>query len=316
MNFLFHDGTSVTVGGNAATLIGIILVVVGTVIWQYAFRKPLAGRIVLLLVVCGFLPSAFGIERFLLYRAPTAKLQGPPPGFDLRLASDTDRQIPAEANQQHPSGSILIRIPLSVTGLKPNTLLRGNALPFNDRGQIIWFGSIERLAGQYWISGTLNKGQFDEIKQHSGGFQLPLDLNIVSDQPQLKVVHNYGKKEVFFVPGVGPCRMYDAQIACRTGLDRREEIDLIAETYSTDGHKVPSYIASQRIGSLPFTSIPFGLTPTADSEFGFSTFVAGQVIGSGSLRSEINFVPRRTIAHFQMALDLENLQLTHYALEE
>jgi hypothetical protein len=293
--------------GSGSTFIATLAVTACLiVVWQYARRRTLAARLALFTVICGFMPAVWGVPLLLhlQYDAPR-RLQSPN-RFNVRIGYDLGRSnLLSGSRPTQPQGYVLVRLPLSVEGPPPKTLLRGTGRVTIDIGGTAWpqpgsvfGGSVEKLDEQYWQ--TLNAGVFslDFLKQHPVNLHTSFDLEIVSDEVKTRVPIT---RRSFSIPGVGLCRTFQgaAQInlTCRAGLTPGLETAVRLE---------PSNDCRSIFATFMPPSVPWGLSPATD--LGSSSISA---MPSGS---EFAFIPRHKMSEFQITLDLYNLNLARYIL--
>ena len=297
-------------GGFLAVDVSIFLVVslavaCGVVIWQYATRRTTVARLVLFAIACALLPSILGLPSLVSFRSIAPAPTRLPDQPSVRIAYDPDRTLPSGASWQTPNeGFVLVRIPLSVAGLPPQTLLRGSARITIKAGEIAWqepeavtIGSVERIGDDYWQTMNLRTSRLDILKRQPSNLHASLDLEIVGDEVEQRESLT---RHSFFVPALGFCHILDTAISnltCRAGLGKSTETSVRLDTHLTPGRVLATFTPQ---------SIPWGLSPTSDlGTVGFSDAEPG---------AQLAFIPRRKIAEFQRTLNLPNFQLAKYML--
>ncbi len=302
------SGSNMIGFSNLSFFLGVLLVSgCGVVIWQYAKRGTRAARLVLIASV-STLP--------LLWSLPSLAHFGPlgieQPSFSeqpsVRFAYDLSRPIPAVRYwPSSPLGFVPARIPLTVAGLPPDTLLRGSGRITIEVGGEAWprpgdvaVGTVEKVGDDYWVNLQLEASRIDILKLKPVDLQSSFDLELVTDTVERKeslALHS------FFVPNLGRCQVVtndpQVQLTCRSGLE-----DSVETVVHMDSHLQPR----QPAGSFVPASMPFGLSPTSD--LGTVNFPALSL----SPDAEIAFIPRRQIATFQRSLNVEHVQLSDYFL--
>jgi hypothetical protein len=301
-------GSNVIGFSNFSFFIGLLVVTgCGVIIWQYAKRRTTIARWALLASVCS-LPLLWSLPSL----AQFGSLGPGQPYFSeqpsVRFAYDLGRSIPAQRSWPSPQpGFVLVRIPLTVAGLPPATVLRGSGRVSIEVGGDVWprpgsivVGSIEKVGDDYWQSLEMNASEIGILRQQPVNLRTSFDLEIVADTVERKeslVLHS------FFVPSLGRCQVVandpQMQLTCRVGLE-----DSVETTVRLDLPHGPR----QSIGTFVPDSMPFGLSPTSD--LGVVSFPVSSLPSD----AEIAFIPRRKIAAFQRSLNLEHVQLSDYFL--
>ena len=276
--------------GGDGLVFSPLAVFVGTVVWQYATRRTLVGRSMLIGTTCGFLPIAL-----LLSYVPAFRPTEPPPvpeqakGFDIRIGYDIARKIP---NWRGPlqTNSAVLPISLGVTGLPAGDLLRGSAktkMSGTVEANTEFNGIVQVNSEGYWLMTFLSLAKLKEIRDKSVSLHTSFRLEVVADVGEIVAV----KRPRFLAPHLGICglvtRREYTNLICRSGLDVMTEVSVAT--------------AGGAIMSTQLGNIPFGLTPMKDvSAMGFRT---------EDFPTSVKIIPRHKLAEFQRTLDLKDVQL-------
>ncbi|MGA8028747.1 MAG: hypothetical protein WB992_16500 [Bryobacteraceae bacterium] len=284
----------------------LAVIACGVVTWQYATRHTIAGRLVLLIITCAFLPLWGGVSLGNHFRSDSDRRESPN-GFNIRIAYDPEPRIPpgGQSWQVPGAGYVRLRIPLTVAGLTPETLLSGSARVKIYAGGRTWpdaggffVGAVEKNGGYYWQDLILEKKTLDQLKQQRASLHASYNLNISRDQLETKI---RVARPWFFFPGVGLCRSFlDPalfQLTCRAGLTPRPEIVVRLEPPGPSGDVE---------ASLPGYSMPWGLSPTTDLPV--TAFTVNQT------SARLVFFQRRKVAALRYTLDIKNIRLADYVL--
>jgi hypothetical protein len=294
--------SSFDVGSGVVFVSSFAAIFAGVAIWQYAQRRTMAARVALLAIASTLLPATKAVSYLPSLRPAAPALPASPRGFDIRVAYHTDQHIPSSQSwQEPPKGFALARIPLSVAGLPPNTLLRGRASTSIElRGRTWlkpgekWAGSVEHSGGQYWQTIYLPKSGLTVFAQQPAGLRASIDFEVVNDRVETIVALT---KPTFRVPNVGLCRLFQNTIlTCRTGLAHSVETSIRYSPEPQEGGMI----------SAPESSMPWGLSPTTH------TITTG--FDPNNVPTELAFIPRRRLTQFRRTLDVANIQLTRYVL--
>ena len=255
------SGMAIVVGPGPAMWAYCVIILGGVVIWQYAKRRTNAARWLLLVATFSFLPGTFQISRLPWFRTAQRTLPASPKGLNVRFGYDLGRGEPLERSwQKPPQGLVLASIPLAVTGLPANTLLRGRAeikieaggKPWPESGSVI-FGTVKRSGGEYWEQVDLPKAAIKELAQAPVTMHAIFYLNVVNDQAEETIPLS---ESWFAVPNVGHCHVIQGPIhtslSCRAGLEEAIETTLRWQSSDADNSVV---------AEVPPFPTPWGLSP-------------------------------------------------------
>lgn len=271
------------------------------IVWQYTVRRTLPARLTLAGVTCGFLPFISLLQSFSPAGSQQVSLPPQAKGFDIRIGYDLQRKINWSDIQRYPrADAVYLRIPLSVSGLPPDTLLRGHGqlTILRDRKPVLksviaWGVSLDRIDGSYWQTMSIERNLLKAVTN------APVDLHtwwtsleVVTD----KVTdHIDTKNAVLFETNLGICRTYDdlgsEAMSCKKGLEPR-----VGAAVADHGVLLGE---SARVG------IPWGLSPTS------TTFADRWNPGSDG--TELMVIPRRRLGEFQRSLELSGVDLNKYS---
>lgn len=290
----FEESLVVTFVGVAA---------IATIVWQYAKRHTIAGRLVLIGIAFLGLPALSCISRFSQYipgfpPAPEAQSKGPK---DIQIVYDFGR-----ANRTALSSPERVRllVPIRVEGLPPETLLDGNGLTTVEAGGNAWPApnvrlatSIERRGDQYWQALETEIGFLDALKSQAASVQSSLQLRLVTDTVQSSVPVT---KRSFRVPNLGRCYSYEmlgtTQLACRAGL-----------SFQNMSVRIDNGVGTKLvIADFSKSSLPFGLSPTFNLQAG--------PVSTAKRDAHFEFVPRRELVRFQRNLSFRGIDLSTYVV--
>ncbi len=293
-------------GSGSIFISALIVTTCAIVIWQYATRRTATARLISLTLVCAFAPVTWGVSYALRRTGVEAERPQSPNRSNVQIAYDPHQHMPSEIGPRTPMlGFVVARIPLTVVGLPPKTLLRGGGRMTIDVDGRAWphsgtvLGtSIEKVGDVYWQTMDLEMSKLNILKQRTANLHTSFDLEIVTDEVQTRVPV---AQRSFFVPGPRFCRTFETatqtQFACREALNPSLET-----TVRLDSREGPGQV----IGSFEPNSVPWGLSPTTD--------LRAAAFSSGQTGSEFAFIPRGKIAELHRTLDAHNLQLTNYIL--
>ena len=287
-----------------ACFIVLILTSCGVILWQYARRRTNSARLVLLVIVCSWLPLMRGISPLSGSIVPRSIHQAAFGPSAVRLDYDAQRkpEYPWRFVDTEHSHDVAY-LPLAVTGLPSQALLRGTAgitiesggRPWPRSGSLV-AGTLENIDGEYWQTITVYGHSLNRLPRESADFHLSLDLEPVTDQPQKSVPI---EQRAFVVPGFGQCRAsgdaYDPRFTCRLGLDSATEMTVRLQPLEERRPLPDSFLPP---------SVPLGLSPTTDLDFS---------LGQGSRPgSRLVFIPRHKMAAFHRTLNLHDVDLGRY----
>ncbi|MGA7411544.1 MAG: hypothetical protein WBW33_13770 [Bryobacteraceae bacterium] len=300
---LWTSGSGVFVGFTTldnSVFAAMVVVAAGTVIWQYAARRTNLARLVLSTTICVF--PLFWLVPPLLHLSHAAPQRAHLPDRPaVQLAYDLSRSVPSSTFYSPPEGFLLARIPLTVSGLPPKTLLRGTGeITIQTAGKtrldpgISYFGSIERLGGDYFQSMNLPRPLIEALKGQPANIQTAFELEIVTDEIRQREPL---KPHVFKVAGLGLCLVIPDSVAltCRAGLG--DSTETVARLDSAPDLAPPA-------ASFGPHTIPWGLSPTSD--LGVSSFP------TVPLDAQLVFIPHRQITRFGRTLDLHDVRLVDF----
>ena len=108
---------------------------------------------------------------------------------DIHLAYDLSRSVSSSTFSSQPQGSVLVRIPLTVSGLPPKTLLCGAGPLTIETGGKAWHepdvgyaGLVKRIGGDYFQSMNLPRTLIEILKGHPTNIQTAFKFEIVTDE--------------------------------------------------------------------------------------------------------------------------------------
>ncbi len=308
-----------------AVLAGFVLV--GLIVWQYARRHTLAGRIAVIALSFLFLPGLWAYSwihsRFLPPIHPPSANRS-----SVKVEIDPARIASLRIGPyQEPARVSTLRIPLTVTGLPEGTLMRGGGQtrifvdnkPWNPVGSgprerpmlpasdSVFYGRIERGdavepssmarmpdSGYYMVL-EITGDDPSILRSHSPAIHSALELELVNDRPRTKrsIEPLLRTHETFDVPDLGHCRiLFDDPstfLACRAGLGPSVETAVFILDSMGDALRLVD-------GSMgPRFSVPWLFSPV--TKFGPAQLYH---VGAGS---ELVFTPRYKISQFQVTMD-------------
>jgi hypothetical protein len=207
--------------------------------------------------------------------------------------------------QEPPDSYALAYIPLSVSGLPPNTLLRGRAEIQLEAGGKAWpepgslaIGLVKRDGGEYWQELGLPKSAVSTLSQNPVSLRTTFYLNIVNDQAEETLPPLRGDSR-FAVPNLGHCHIIQTSITCRAGLEKAIETTLRLQSPGAE---------SSILADVSASTIPWGLSPTSQT---LSVQLTHQ-----QWESAIAVVPRRQLAEFQRSLAATDIRLSRYLVPQ
>jgi hypothetical protein len=284
---------------GATFLITFAILSVAIALWQYGWRQTGKARVVAACVVFAYFPVLYGFST--LTRKPFTEISVTPfnsEGIHIAYESGPPPVIPREPNS--PSGSTAIWFPLTVQGLAPTTLLRGNGWVVVHADGRQWPtpntrfpASVQRIGSQYWQRMMLSSADFDGMKRQPVSVQTSWSFEVVSDKVE-QVIHPDSRP--FFMEDAGLCRVFTEPLerpalACKAGLD----IDADATVRSQPGS-----------GSFDVRARPsvWGLSPVN------ATFSTGPL--NNGVES-LAVIPRHKLAALSQKMTLSDIRFADYA---
>lgn len=295
------QGTS---GMEVSLVAGPVLLIVLTIgataifLWQYRSRQTVKARIAAVCFVIAFFPALSGLSRIGGHTREPAPFNAA--GIHVSYVSGSSPRF-----EQKKGRGLSVKIPLTVEGLPPETLLRGGGLVTIHSGGSEWPhggskfpASVEKSGNRYWqsifLSNSLFPGPTRQVNLHTAW-----KFEVVTDHVQQiwplstgrLVIGNSILCQVIHVPGDG-----SADLACQAGLNPFSEIDLIPASAAAFS---PNWLR------LAPPQLVWGLSPV--SNLGTMSFEEGPA------SQKIVVTPRHKVAAFSQSMDISNIHLADYA---
>jgi hypothetical protein len=308
---LFRDNGA---GVSSATfdnsiIVAMVAVAIGVIIWQYAARRTNLARLALSATACF---PFFWLAPSLLHVSHEAPQRSHLPDRPaVQVAYDLTRSVSSTTYSSQPQGYVMARIPLTVSGLPPKTLLRGAGPLTIETGGKTWHepdvgyaGFVVRIGADYFQSMNLPRTLIETLNGQPTNIQTAIEFEIVTDEVERIepltshsfMVSSLGLCRVITdIPRAGQYAVFSTIFTCRAGLGESTETDVKLNSAAA--------VAPPAINFGPH-SIPWGLSPTTD--LGTSTFP------NAPPGAQLEFTPHRQIARFERTLDLHAIRLVDF----
>lgn len=276
------------------------------IIWQYAKRQTMAGRLVLMALAFGGLPAIPAVSMWARH------VPGLRPDPEIRSTGPANIHISyqfgnARRRSSSPSSEyIQLSLPIRVEGLPADTLLEGSGQMTIEVGGKDWpkpgwrpATFLERSSGEYWQTFALEASALDALNNRAANVETSLHLTLLTDKIQTSVP---AVQRSFWVPHLGRCYSHQtlnrAELGCRVGPSF-SAFALRIDEGSQERLNAPGFAQS---------ALPWGLAPTSDLQ-------TGSVADIGS-NAAFDFIPRRNLATFDRTLHLRGVDLGGYAASQ